>query len=236
MIELNSHQPKLNNSEQSKDSLNSSVSPLLAKILYPLGCQVVLPLFFGKIEVTGRENIPNSEPVIIAPTHRSYWDAIIVAYAVGRLASGRDLRFMTSEDHVKAPIKGWFVRHLGGFPVDTKNPGISTVRHSIKILSDDEMLVIFPEGGIFRNQTINPLKRGVARIALDVESEQPGSNVKILPVSIQYSQPYPSWGTNVTVRIAPPLNVVDYLNNSLRQSSQKLTLALENALQKINEN
>ncbi|MGK7950612.1 MAG: lysophospholipid acyltransferase family protein [Xenococcaceae cyanobacterium] len=236
MIELNPQQSKLNNSEQSQNYSNSRVSSLLAKILYPLGCYVVLPFFFGKITVTGRENIPLTEPVIIAPTHRSYWDAIIVAYAVGRLASGRDLRFMTSEDHVNAPVKGWFVRNLGGFPVDTKNPGISSVRQSIKILSNQEMLVIFPEGGIYRTQTINPLKRGVARIALDVESELPGSNVKILPISIQYSQSHPSWGTDVTIKIAPPLKVADYLEDSLRQSSQKLTLALENALKKISEN
>ena len=235
MIELNSRQPKLNKNAQTTSSLNSRVSPLLAQLIYPLGCYLVLPLYFGKIEVIGRENIPQTEPVIVAPTHRSYWDAIIVGHAVGRLASGRDLRFMTSEDHVNAPIKGWFVRNLGGFPVDTKNPGISSVRHSIELLSNGEMLVMFPEGGIFRNQQINTLKRGIARIALDVESEQPGSKVKILPVSIQYSQPYPSWGTNVLVKIAPPLNVVDYLSNSLRQSSQQLTLDLQVALQYIQE-
>ena len=233
MIELNSRQLKLNKNEQTTSSLNSRVSPLLAQLIYPLGCYLVLPLYFGKIKVIGRENIPQTEPVIVAPTHRSYWDAIIVGHAVGRLVSGRDLRFMTSEDHVKAPIKGWFVRNLGGFPVDTKNPGISSVRHSRELLSNQEMLVMFPEGGIFRNQAINPLKRGIARIALDVESEQPGSNVKILPVSIQYSQPYPSWGTDVLVKIAPPLNVGDYLSNSLRQSSQQLTLDLQVALQHI---
>ncbi len=235
MIELNSRQPKLNKNAQTTSSLNSRVSPLLAQLIYPLGCYLVLPLYFGKITVIGRENIPQTEPVIVAPTHRSYWDAIIVAHAVGRLTSGRDLRFMTSEDHVQAPIKGWFVRNLGGFPVDTKNPGISSVRHSIELLSKGEMLVMFPEGGIFRNQQVNTLKRGIARIALDVESEQPGSKVKILPVSIQYSQPYPSWGTDILVKIAPPLNVVDYLSNSLRQSSQQLTLDLQIALQHIHE-
>ena len=235
MIEFNSLPVRLTQSKQTTDSLNSRVTPILANLLYPLGCYLVLPLYFGKINVVGRENIPQTEPVIVAPTHRSYWDALIVAYAVGRLASGRDLRFMTSEDHIKAPIKGWFIRHLGGFPVDTKRPGRRSIRHSIELLSNSEMLVMFPEGGIFRNQKINSLKRGIAHIALEVESEQPGSNVKILPVSIKYSQTYPSWETDVTVKIASPLNVVDYLSNSLRQSSQQLTLALKTALQEIHE-
>lgn len=232
MIELNYPQFKPNTDQHKPDF---HVSSTLARLLYPLGCYVVMPMFFGQITIIGRENIPKTEPVIVAPTHRSYWDALIVAYAVGRLASGRDLRFMTSEDHLQVPIKGWLIRHLGGFPVDTKHPGTSSIRRSIEILSNGEMLVIFPEGGIHRNNHISPLKRGAAHIALDVESENPGSNVKILPLSIQYSQPYPSWGTNVTVKIAPPLNVVNYLSNSLRQSSQKLTLALRTVLQEINK-
>ena len=80
-------------SEQS-DELDSRVSPWLAKILYPVGCYLVIPLFFGKITINGQENIPLHDPVIVAPTHRSRWDAFIVPYALGRLVSGRDLRFM----------------------------------------------------------------------------------------------------------------------------------------------
>jgi 1-acyl-sn-glycerol-3-phosphate acyltransferase len=233
MIQLNS--PQQNQDKQKPNSINSRVSPWLARIVYPLGCYMVMPLFFGKIEVIGRENIPKTGAVIVAPTHRSYWDALIIAYAVGRLASGRDLRFMTSIDHVEAPIKGWFIRHLGGFPVDTRNPRTDTVKHSAELLFDEEMLVIFPEGGIFRDNQVHSLKRGVAYIALDVASEQPDSGVKILPISIKYSQPYPTWGTDVKVEIGSPINVSDYLSDSLRQSSCRLTKALQTSLEQIHE-
>ncbi|MBE9168698.1 1-acyl-sn-glycerol-3-phosphate acyltransferase [Pleurocapsales cyanobacterium LEGE 06147] len=233
MIQLNFFQQNL---EREKSNLiDSRVSPWLARLVYPLGCYLVLPLFFGKIEVMGRENIPTDAPVIVAPTHRSYWDALIVAYAMGRLISGRDLRFMTSLDHVEAPIKGWFIRHLGGFPVDTSNPRAGSVRHSIELLSREEMLVIFPEGGIFRDNRVHALKRGVASIALEVEAEQPGSGVQILPVSIKYDRSYPGWGSKVKVDIGSPINVADYLSDSLRQSSQQLTAALKAALQEIHE-
>jgi 1-acyl-sn-glycerol-3-phosphate acyltransferase len=233
MIQLNFSQQNLD--REKSNSIDSRVSPWLARLVYPVGCYLVMPLFFGKIEVTGRKNIPRDAPVIVAPTHRSYWDALIVAYAVGRLVSGRDLRFMTSLDHVEAPIKGWFIRHLGGFPVDTSNPRAGSVRHSIELLSREEMLVIFPEGGIFRDNRVHVLKRGVASIALEVEAEQPGSGVKILPVSIKYDRSYPGWGSKVKVDIGLPLNVADYIGDSLRQSSQQLTAALKKALQDIHE-
>ena len=215
------------------NELDSRISPWVANIVYPLGCYLVLPLFFKKIEITGQENIPLSEPVIIAPTHRSRWDALIVPYAVGRLASDRDLRFMVSENEVKG-LQGWIINRMGGFPVNTDRPQVSTVHHSIELLKRGrEMLVIFPEGGIYHDRLIHPLKRGVASIALQAQTDKSERKVKILPVGIRYSQPYPKWGTKVKVDIGSPLTVADYLGDSLRKSSQKLTMALEESLRKL---
>jgi 1-acyl-sn-glycerol-3-phosphate acyltransferase len=220
---------------QRADELNSHVSPWLAKILYPIGCYLVIPNFFGKIEIFGQENIPLQDPVIVAPTHRSRWDAFIVPYALGRLVSGRDLRFMVSANEVKG-IQGWIIRHMGGFPVNTERPQVNSVRYSIEILqSNREMLVIFPEGGIFNDYQIHPLKRGVAAIALQAEINEGGRGVKILPMSIRYSQPYPTWGSDIRVDIGSPLTVGEYAGKSLRQSSQKLTLALQGSLKKLYE-
>jgi 1-acyl-sn-glycerol-3-phosphate acyltransferase len=224
-------------SQQRTDELNSHVSPWLAKVLYPLGCYLVIPNFFGKIEIFGQENIPRQDPVIIAPTHRSRWDAFIVPYALGRLVSGRDLRFMVSANEVKG-IQGWVIRHMGGFPVNTERPQLNSVRHSIEILqSNQEMLVIFPEGGIFNDHQIHPLKRGVAAIALQAETAtKEDRGVKILPVGIRYSQPCPTWGSDIRVDIGSPLSVREYSDKSLRQSSQKLTSALQTSLEKLYEN
>ncbi|MEL6927120.1 MAG: 1-acyl-sn-glycerol-3-phosphate acyltransferase [Cyanobacteria bacterium J06600_6] len=222
-------------SSEKTDELNSHVSPWLAKLLYPLGCYLVIPGFFGKIEIVGQENIPRQDPVIIAPTHRSRWDSVIVPYAVGRLVSGRDLRFMVSENEVKG-LQGWIISRMGGFPVNTDRPQLTSVRHSIELLkSNQEMLVIFPEGGIFNDYQIHPLKRGVASIALQAETDKSNRRVKILPVGIRYSQPYPTWGADVRVDIGSALTVKEYQSKSLRQSSQKLTAALQKSLEELYE-
>lgn len=229
--------PKKSTSLNSKHSeeLNSCVSPWMAKIIYPIGCYLVLPLFFSKIKITGQENIPQDDPVIIAPTHRSRWDAFIVPYAVGRLVTGRDPRFMVSANEVKG-IQGWVIRRMGGFPVNTERPQLNSVRHSVELLQQNqEMLVIFPEGEIFNDYQIHPLKRGVAAIALQAETDKSARRVKILPIGIRYSKPYPSWGTEVKVDIGKPLTVANYLGSSLRQNSQKLTLALQESLEELYE-
>jgi 1-acyl-sn-glycerol-3-phosphate acyltransferase len=224
----------MNQSQSIATTTHSRISPWLARILYPLGTYIVIPKFFGQIEITGQENIPAKNPVIIAPTHRSRWDALIIPYAMGRMVSGRDLRFMVSANEVKG-LQGWFIRRMGGFPVNAERPGASSVRHSVELLEDEAMLVIFPEGNIFRDRNVHPLKRGVAKIALDVASEKPETKVNILPVSLQYSDAYPSWGAKVKVDIGQPIDVAEYLEASLRRSSQKLTQALESRLKQLHE-
>ena len=108
----------------------SRVSSWLAPLVYFLGRCFVLPSFFKRISVTGQENLPTSGPVILAPTHRSRWDALLIPATTGRGVTGRDLRFMVSIDEVKG-IQGWFIRRLGGFPIDTKHPSITTLRHGV---------------------------------------------------------------------------------------------------------
>jgi 1-acyl-sn-glycerol-3-phosphate acyltransferase len=210
------------------------VSPWLAKLAYPLAKYLILPLYFSKIEITGQENVPRSGPIVLAPTHRSRWDAVVLPYATGRMVSGRDLRFLVSANEMKG-IQGWFVKRLGGFPVDTDRPGISSFRNSLEILFNEEMLTIFPEGNIFRDRHVHPLKEGLARIALQVQSDRPELGIKILPVSINYSAPIPTWRTSIVIKIGAAIDVADYQGKSIKQSSKQLTVKLEEEIKKLHE-
>ena len=214
---------------------NAKVSPWLSCLVYPLGCYLLLPSYFGKLEVIGRENIPLTGPVILAPTHRSRWDALIIPYTAGRWQTGRDLRYMVSENEMRG-LQGWFISRMGGFPVDPQHPALSTIRESIKVLSQGEMLVIFPEGDIYRQQPVQPLKGGIGRIALKAQSQrQVKESVKIVPISIHYSQAYPNWGTKVRVKVGCPLDVTNYPLAEVKTSAKRLTDDLERALKDLYE-
>lgn len=211
------------------NSVHSSLSPWLISFVYPLGCYVVLPTYFGSIEITGQHYIPINDPVIVAPIHRSRWDALLVPHAVGRLVSGRDLRFMVMSSEMKG-FQGWLIRHLGGFPVDIEHPHASSLIHSVELLKQGEMLVMFPEGGIFRDEKVHSLKRGVARLALEVEEQKPNCGIKILPISMRYDHPYPQWGAKVRINIGEPFDVARYQKEGIRKDSQKLTEELKQRL------
>lgn len=215
--------------------VTSRVSPWLAPLAYFLGRRFVLPLYFGKISVSGQENLPTTGPVILAPTHRSRWDAIVIPAVTGRKVTGRDLRFMVSENEASG-LQGWFVRRLGGFPVNTDRPSISTLRHGVEVLVQREMLVIFPEGNIFRDGSLHPLKPGLARLALSAESSHPGLDVKIVPIGLSYSQSFPQQGCDVCVQIGAPITVSEYNQGSIKQSAKQLTNDLATALKTLSKN
>ena len=164
----------LTNSKSNNSNLvvRSDISGWLTKIIYPLGQYLVLPSFFREIEIIGKEYIPHTGAVILAPTHRTRWDALLTAYAVGPYVTGRSSRFMVSVNEMQG-LQGWFVRRLGGFAIDTTKPTPAVIRHSIELLHQGEMLTIFPEGGeriTFRDRALYPLKEGLARIATQAVS------------------------------------------------------------------
>lgn len=210
-------------------AIDSRFSPWLTPLVYPLARRLLLPFYFGKIEVTGQENLPIKGPVILAPTHRARWDAFFVPYATGRGVTGRDLRFMVSADEVKG-IQGWFIRRLGGFPVNTRHPTIASLRHGMDVLQNGEMLVIFPEGGIFRDNRVHPLKPGLARLAIQAEMSQPKLGVQIVPIALEYSEAYPKRGCNVRIQIGRSLKMSDYVQGSAKQDAKRVTADLEAAL------
>jgi 1-acyl-sn-glycerol-3-phosphate acyltransferase len=215
-------------------SVNSRVCHWLTPILYFLGRRVVLPFYFRHLKVTGQENIPKTGPVILAPTHRSRWDALLIPYAVGKPVTGRDLRFMVTEDEMKG-LQGWFIRRMGGFPVNTRQPGIGSIRHSVELLRNGEGLVIFPEGNLFYDGQLHPLKPGMARIALQVESAKRDTGLKIVPISIRYGQLVPRWRCDATVTIGSPLDVANYCTKSAKKSAQQLTHDLEAAMRNLDD-
>jgi 1-acyl-sn-glycerol-3-phosphate acyltransferase len=208
----------------------SQLSPWLAPMAYAFGGKGLLPRFFGEIEVIGQQHIPQTGPVLLAPTHRSRWDSLLVAHTA-RLTSDRYLRFMVTADEC-CGVQGWLIKRLGGFPVDVRQPAIASLRYGVELLQQQQMLVIFPEGDIFRDQQVHPLKPGLARLALKAEQTAPNPlGVKIVPISLRYDQPYPTWGSRVQIRVGPSLSVAQYRKGQpLKQQAQQLTADLQTAL------
>ncbi|MBD1873262.1 1-acyl-sn-glycerol-3-phosphate acyltransferase [Nodosilinea sp. FACHB-131] len=215
----------------------SRCSPVLTPLAYFLGRHLVVPAYFGPITITGQHYVPTTGPVILAPTHRARWDSILLPYAAGRAITGRDLRFMVTADEVKG-LQGWFIRRLGGFAVNVRRPTVASLRHGIELLLEGEMLVIYPEGGIRREDKIHGLKPGLARLAVQAEAARTGLGVQVLPVDIYYGAAYPGWRSSAQIHIGAPLSVQAYLQGedspeALKAGAAQLTKDLKARLESL---
>ncbi|MEN9208468.1 MAG: lysophospholipid acyltransferase family protein [Gloeomargarita sp. GMQP_bins_120] len=204
------------------------LSPWLTGAAYYLG-RILFSLYFRRIEVTGQEHIPKTGSLLVTPTHRSRWDALMVPYGVGWLASGRHLYFMVAAEEVRG-FQGWWIRRLGGFPVRREKPERAALQTAIELLRRGESLVMFPEGKISRDGTLLPLKPGPVHLALQAVQQNPDLVLHLLPVYLWYSHPYQPWRTDVKIRIGPGLRVRPPANGALRSATQALTMALRDAL------
>lgn len=139
-------------------------------MFYILLTIVFIPFFIiYPCRIVGRKNIPKKGRMILAPNHQTLNDPIIIAH---RLASRRRFRFMS-----KAPLfkKKWadkFLRSLGAYPVDNKNPNgdINAVKTTLSHLKNDRAVCIFPEGARLKTSESNQVKNGVAMFALKTNS------------------------------------------------------------------
>jgi 1-acyl-sn-glycerol-3-phosphate acyltransferase len=126
-----------------------------------------------RLEVTGREHLPVSGGFILAPGgHRSILDTPAVS-----LAGPRVLRYMGAETYFAIPVLGWFLRAMGGFPVERSLTDRKALRLAEWILSNGEPLAVFPESTRQVGPVIQPLKEGAAFLACR-------AGVPILPVGI----------------------------------------------------
>lgn len=87
--------------------------------------------------------VPKSGVLIGAP-HTSYWDFLLMLLVMG--AGGVAPVILIKEEAFVGPI-GWFLRRIGGIPVNRRNPA-GMVRSLVQRLDADKSaaLVIAPEG------------------------------------------------------------------------------------------
>lgn len=125
-----------------------------------------------RVEVVHRERLPRVGACVIAPSHRSYTDWLMVG-----CITRRPLHFMAKAELWKAPRIGRFLNWVGTFPVDREIPDRAALRASTEALQQGDLLVIFPEGTTREGPLVEEVQEGAAFLALR-------AGVSIVPVGI----------------------------------------------------
>lgn len=185
-----------------------------------------LRLYFNKIEINGKENIPSENTAVIyAPNHQgAFLDALIIAGFAKRPI------FSLARASVFVKPYLWFLEALNMMPVYRIRDGFAKLSKNEaifeackKILHKRKALLIFPEAAHHREHYLHPLSKGLVRIALDSQKDFQ-EEIKVLPVGINYYRHfYPRH--KLCLNYGKPIGLKSYMD----QYKQQRALAL-NAL------
>lgn len=143
---------------------------------------IILGVFKGlaklwfRMTQTGRENIPEQGPFILAPNHQSFLDGMFVmSYVKSGLV--RHTYFFAKESHVRHPYVRWMAKRHNVIVMEPTNLKVSIQRMG-EALKLGQNIIIFPEGTRTDNGEVAEFKKTFAILSCEL-------GVPVVPVSIK---------------------------------------------------
>ena len=187
----------LSNADAHRFARESGTTPAATTAVRGISVPYMKLLYALKVENADR--IPETGPVIIAPNHKSFWDAFFIA-----AATKRPIRFMGKSELFEGPAGRMLIR-LGAFPVRRGSSDEEALETARSILRDGGLLALFPEGTRVRDpDELGIPKKGAARLALE-------TGATVVPAAITgtenlFAGPFPRPG-RVRVSFGEPIIV-----------------------------
>lgn len=174
-------------------------------------CSLLLRIFFRRIDVSGREQVPVRGPVMFVLNHpNALIDPLFVLCHGGRRVS-----FLAKAPLFSMPFVGWFVRGFECLPVYRQQDGADpkqnreVLQRAARLLSSGNALALFPEGTSHGDPSLRPLRTGAARIALAATALgvlEGGEPVSIVPAGLHYERKW-RFRSNALLVFGQPLAV-----------------------------
>jgi len=174
--------------------------------------------FYGEYTVTGRENIPETGPVIFAANHvNALMDPLAVISVIPRKLP---IIYMGRSDMFKGKKFTQFLRFIKLVPAFRMRDGIENLEKNKasfeqcdEVLERNLALGIMPEGNQGSFRRIRPLVKGIFRIAFKAQQKYGNSpGVKIVPIGIDYNN-LEKFGQKIIINIGKPIEVAEYMEN-----------------------
>ena len=195
---------------------------------------IVLRFFFSNKKIINNNfSIPLNSSIILAPTHRSRWDGLVLTMAMGRRVTKKDCRFMVTKSEMRG-IQGWFLKRLGCFSINQLSPSLSALRYAIDLVEKGEQLVVFPEGKINKYGKRLVLREGLYRLARLATKKT--ESIIIIPIGIAYSEVSPKFRSEFCLSFGKPIAMNEYLNFDVKEFNELLNKKIINEERKALKN
>lgn len=180
-----------------------------------IGIVSVLFRIIYRVKITGIEKFPKTGAFIVSANHTHIFDPISVA-----LLTNRQIYFVAKKELFEKSFSRKFFSKLGVIPIDRKNNDLKAIKSCFKVIRNENILGIFPEGTRVKNIDIKNMKKGVALIALK-------NNVPIVPIHIDATYKLFS---KVGIKIYDKIETNKFDNIDESEAIDKLTEELFNSI------
>ena len=203
------------------------INPFLGLIAMFITQDIAMKIFFKDKKIINKNFfVPKNGSIILAPTHRSRWDGLILTMAMGRRVTQKDCRFMVTNSEMRN-VQGWFLKRLGCFSIDQISPSFTALRYAVNLIVSKRQLVVFPEGKINKYGKKVPLKQGLFRLA-KLASKKTNS-ITIVPIGIAYSEISPKFRSKVSLCFGEPITINNHLDLSIVKFNEILHKKMKKA-------
>lgn len=192
--------------------------------------RIALRLYYKKIYVEGKENIPKGTPIILVANHQNALiDPLLLATHI-RL----NPYFLTRASVFKKPFVAKLLNFIRMLPVYRVRDGFSSIQkneqtfdQTFEVLKKNGTVIIFAEGSHSLQRFIRPLSKGFTRMAFGLKDRYPELTPVILPVGINFSAHRRS-GSIVRIILGKPVPV-----DMPTSKSGLLTKAVQKSLKEL---
>lgn len=129
---------------------------------------------FYRIKTEGLENVPKDGPVIMCTNHPTALDMFLVGTRIPK----RKVHFMAKAELFRNKILAFLLRHVAAFPISRGLGDVGSVKTVYRLLANNQIVGVFPEGTRTKKRDPNKRKAGAALFALH-------SKAPIMPVAIE---------------------------------------------------
>lgn len=201
--------------------------------------QIVFQAFIRRLFYVGAERIPN-KPLFLAVNHpNSFFDGVVINTFVWR-----GIYSLARGDVFRNPYARWWMRQFKMEPIfraqDVEVAGENvkkneeTLEACERILAKNGAINIFIEGLSVQEKRLRPLRKGLARMALQAENETGWtSDIHVMPVGVNYTI-FGSYDMEVMVEFGEALPVSPYReayaqnpNRAVKQLQDKIEQGLK---------
>lgn len=204
---------------------------------WQLFCRLVVKVFYRRFEVSGLENLPQNQGIILCANHvNALADAVVL-----QAATRKTIRPLARSGLFENPLLKPVLSHIGAVPIFRRNdPGVDTSKNKAtfsqcyELLAKGETLIIFPEGQSHDIPQLTELKTGAARLALETIQET-GTEPAVIPVGLTFPDKG-KFRSAVLVQFGKPLDLAISETSTQEQSVIELTGRIRAGLETLTLN